>query len=264
MLYYILFEDNTDQIKDIWNITSSIDVFCKNGSYLILSLILLFGAYNHHEYNMLNRDFDEKQREIHIKIVHDILLHDNKCFGLHGIRFSQLVWGAYFINARIIQIGRLQYELDVWKSEKYNLIKSISLNEGQYYIKLHIPAGEKLDEMSVKESLQNCARFIKKYFFEIRDYKNIVYFCRSWILSKELKLFLDSDTNIMKFQKMFDIIGSLEAKEEFLEFVFNANFKRVKDDRLPEETYLQKKVKKYLLNNGVLHEGIGIVKKSIF
>lgn len=39
-----------------------------------------------------------------------------------------MLWGTYFINNRLIEVGRLQFE---------------SINDNQ--VKIHIPAGEKLD-----------------------------------------------------------------------------------------------------------------------
>lgn len=56
-----------------------------------------------------------------------------------------MLWGAYFINIRIIEVGRLQYEF----------CKVNPLNKKGYKkcIKIHIPSGEKLAEEQVKESI---------------------------------------------------------------------------------------------------------------
>ena len=63
------------------------------------------------------------------------------------IRISQMLWGTYFINNRLIEVGRLQFE---------------SINDNQ--VKIHIPAGEKLDIEKVTKSIEDSKLLLKKYY----------------------------------------------------------------------------------------------------
>ena len=136
-----------------------------------------------------------------------------------------MLWGTYFINVKIIEIGRLQYEF-------YN---------GN--IKIHIPKGDKLIYKSIITSLENSKDYITKYF-NIYKYN---YYCDSWLLSSSLKGILNEDSNILKFQSLFEIRDGKTCIDDILNFVFEVNDE--KDfTKLIEETSLQKKLSNICYN----------------
>ncbi len=97
-----------------------------------------------------------------------------------GIIISQMLCGTYFINARLIEYLRLQFEPTINNK-----------------IKMHIPAGKNLDINEVKKSIQNSRELLKKYY----NIENPKYICESWLLSKEISKMLDENSNIKKFQE---------------------------------------------------------------
>lgn len=97
-----------------------------------------------------------------------------------GIIISQMLWGTYFINARLIEYLRLQFEPTINNK-----------------IKMYIPAGKNLDINEVKKSIQNSRELLKKYY----NIENPKYICESWLLSKEISKMLDENSNIKKFQE---------------------------------------------------------------
>ena len=141
-VYNLLFVDKNNKIRKLWNIKSTSELFGEINNPFITNVLLLSG-YDTHRTNMKKYNLDNKQIDIHKKRVREALINDIKIKKYDGIRISQMLWGAYFINLRIIEIGRLQYEFI-----KFNPLKE---NEYKECIKIHIPAGERLIEQDVKQ-----------------------------------------------------------------------------------------------------------------
>ena len=99
---------------------------------------------------------------------------------------------------------------------------------------------------------------------EVLKYKegNYMYITESWLLSNELDDILDKGSNILKFKDKFDIIKQTENNKEFLNFVFQEKGEKINYNFLKEDTKLQKKLKKYLINNKKIHIGLGVLKNN--
>ena len=246
-VYKILFIDKANKIRDLWNFKKLSDLFGNINNPFITNVLLLSG-YKVHKNNIEKYHLDEEQIKIHKKRVKESLLNDIKIRKYDGIRISQMLWGAYFINLRIIEVGRLQYEF----------IRFNPLNEKEYKecIKIHIPSGEKLLEEQVKESIIKSKGKILKYF----NLENPDYYCSSWLLSPTINKVLDKNSNITKFYNMFNIIEEKDGLDDILNFVFNV---RECNDytELKESTSLQIKLKEMLLRNEKLTMGVGILKQ---
>lgn len=244
-IYSILYKDNENKVKDLWKIKNIEDLFGKNCDPYITNILLLSG-YKIHYANMKKHDFDEKQCKIHKIRVKETLTKDVYERKYDGIRISQMLWGAYFINIRLIEVGRLQYEIETKNPITY---------ENKECIKIHIPKGEKLSSEIVIQSLKESKYLIKKYF-KIENYE---YFCESWLLSKQIQELLEGNSNITKFYKMFNVIEGKECIDDILNFVYN--IRECNDySTLQEDTSLQKKIKKLLMDGKIIKIGIGILK----
>ena len=246
-VYTILFIDKTNKIRSLWSIKKLQDLF-GNIKHPFITNVLLLSGYKVHQNNIKKYHLDEEQIKIHKDRVKESLLNDIKIRKYDGIRISQMLWGAYFINLRIIEVGRLQYEF----------IKFNPLNEEEYKecIKIHIPSGERLLEKQVKESIIKSKKEIAKYF----DLENPEYYCSSWLLSPSINKTLDKNSNIKKFYNMFEIVDEKDGLEDVLNFVFN--IKEVNDyTALEENTSLQIKIKEMLLKNEKITIGLGILKQ---
>lgn len=251
LLYYILYIDNTGLYKDVWNWKMSTNLFKSAGNYMIPVIVLLSGCKLHKE-NMIKRNYDEEQINEQKKNIRECCLLDKKRFNIDGIRFSQMVWGSYFMNGRIIQIGRLQYEYS--NEIPYEIAKY----KNHDYIKIHIPRGKELNEDVVDESIGNSKNRIKNFYPEI-DVSKLLFFTESWLLSNELDDILDKESNIIKFKSKFKIIKQIENNSDFLNFVFNEREDSIDYNNLQEKTKLQKELKKFFIRNRRLHIGLGIL-----
>lgn len=255
IMHYILFKASLKDYNDIWSWQSTKDTFKNHGSFMIPVIALLCG-YEFHVKNMQERGYDDEQISIQKYNIRNVCLNDRKIHNIDGIRFSQMIWGSFFMKGYLIQVGRLQYEIgdNPLKIKKY-------IKENCCFVYIHIPKGDVLKEEDVNASLNNADKYIRKYFKESLDRK-IVYYTESWLLSPELKESLLNSSNIIKFQNKFDIVESEENIKDFLNFVFNDVLDDIKYDQLPENTSLQKALKKKILNKEKLHLGLGILKKE--
>jgi len=211
----------------------------------ITNILLLIG-YIYHKENMKKLKFTKKDIEIHKKRIKETLTNDIYFRNYDKIRISQLLWGIRLINCKIIEVGRLQYEIT-----DTNPITNLHDNN---IIKIHIPRGNKLDYNLVLESLKKSKYYIKKYL----NIETPKYYCNSWLLSKEVKSIVNKDSNIAKFYNLFTIKKEEDGKKDILNFVFG--LKECNNyNLLPENTSLQKKLKEKLLLNKPINIGYGIL-----
>ncbi len=233
----ILFVDKSNKIRDFWKLRRIEELFETEVNPFITNILLLSG-YKYHEGNMIRNNFDEEQININKIRVRETLLNDVVERKYDGIRISQMLWGAYFINCIIIEIGRLQYE-----------------HFSDEIIKIHIPKGEKLNIDAVKESIEYSYEYIIKYF----DITNFNYYCYSWLLSKQIHELVDRNSNIYKFYELFEVTEGEDCLEDVLKFVFGENC-IIDYAKLSESTSLQREIKKYLMSCGKIRIGKGRLK----
>lgn len=235
-VHKILYYSDFSAIKELWKVKDINKLFTNGINTFVTNLMIIVG-YKFHKDNMKKHDFDENQIRIHKQRVKECFENDLINRGYKAIRISQMLWATYFIRVKIIEVGRLQY----------------GLNGND--IKIHIPGGTKLNYNEVINSLNNSKIYINKYF-ELDNYK---YYCESWLLSPNLKDILDKDSNIMKFQTLFNIKEDKTGIDDILNFVFNVN--NITDyNKLEDKTTLQRNLKKYLLQGNDIKIGIGELK----
>ena len=254
ILYYILFIADNKNYYNIWSWKSTLNIFKNNGSYMIPVVALLCG-YKFHIKNMKYRNFDIEQIALQKYNIKLVCTNDKIKYSIDGIRFSQMMWGSYFMKGNLIQIGRLQYEICIKNLDKLDKY----FEKKHQYVYIHIPRDKDLTEEDVKESLCLADKYIKKYYSELKNEK-LAYYTKTWLLSPEVKEILSDDSNIIKFQDKFSIIEYEENINDFLNFVFDIVIDKVDYKSLPEKTTLQKELKRKLLNNETLHLGLGIIK----
>lgn len=236
-IYNILYNDTDNKIIELWNLHDITDLFGNDYIPFVTNILLLLGLEKHQE-NIKKYKFNVNQIYIHKERVKECLTKDIYERKYENIRISQMLWGAYFINCRLIEVGRLQYEYC------------------ENYIKIHIPAGSKLDYDEVIKSIKDSKQEIKKYY---KNY-NLPYYCNSWLLSKQIKGMLNDNSNIIKFQSLFEIEEGESCIKDVLNFVYKIN--ECNDYKsLPENNSLQKSIKEYLLQDNDIKLGKGKLKK---
>lgn len=178
---------------------------------------------------------------------YDITIWCKECYRKYGIYgLEEVFWLSKSIKMELFRLGRLQFEPIVLSDgdlEIYHLAKNKKI------LNVHIPAGDKLDHLACKESLKKARTFF-------RD-PQIIFICESWLLSPELNEILPKTSNIIQFQKMYQIMDVYYDYPQAEERVFG----EVKSDKIeyPEKTSLQSRLKKYLLNGNKVGIGRGII-----
>lgn len=233
-VYQKLYSSEDNCLDQLWDCTVE-DLFGEDYCLFLTNLLLLLG-FEHHEKKMKSFQLDEEQIEIHKKRVKECLQDDIYNRNYDSIRISQMLWGCYFIQIRLIEVGRLQFEVC------------------DNFIKIHIPAGEKLILDEVLESIEESKKLIEKYYKKA----NLEYHCNSWLLSKQVKELLNPTGNIYQFQSLFVIVDGERCTKDILNFVFHMNHCN-QFEQLPEITSLQRSLKDMLINDIPIYTGIGVL-----
>ena len=116
-------------------------------------------------------------------------------------------WIAKHLSMKIFRIGRLQYEFSRFLILPHAKLKDVfkcPYKLGEKCITLHIPQGEKLDTDKCLSSLQEANAFFEKHY---PDYKYRCYTVITWLVNPELQTVLGDDSNIVRFGKLFNILG---------------------------------------------------------
>ena len=160
-------------------------------------------------------------------------------YGCYG--FDRVFWTTRQVSCKLLRIGQLEYELT-------------SLNDVPI-ISLHIPTDVDLRPEvlvpSIREGLQEFYRLFP-------DRAGNPVYCHSWLLSPQLKEFLPEGSNILRFQELFTIEADTVPQKDVLLWVFKNPKLPVED--YPENTSLQKKLKRFFLEGGALLEGKGYLR----
>ncbi len=152
--------------------------------------------------------------------------------------FDRFWWTTRQAGCHLFRIGELEYEM-----------KPI---DDEIVISIHIPSDADFSPSAVDKSLASSKQFFSEYFPEL---SNAEYRCHSWLLDKQLREMLKDGSNIIGFQNRFQIFDKGEIDTEFIEWLYNT---RTTDyDDLPENTSLQRNMKKYILSGGVIRNAYG-------
>ena len=155
--------------------------------------------------------------------------------------FDRYWWTTRQAGCHLFRIGELEYEM-----------KHI---DGDIVIGIHIPSDADFSPSAIDESLVNAKLFFSKYYPEL---SNTEYRCHSWLLNRQLKEMLNENSNILSFQNRFDIFDDGEIGIDFIEWLYHT--KSTDYDTLPENTSLQRNMKKHLLSGGVIRNSYGSLK----
>lgn len=177
---------------------------------------------------------------------YDITIWCEECYkkyGFYGI--EEAMWVANSVNMKLFRLGRLQFEPSVVEEEIAG--DKVQLAKGIRVLNVHIPAGEKMDYEECMKSFKAA----EKFFGDTYE----AYMCDSWLLFPKLKEFLPAESNIIKFQNLFEVVKVHYDYPQGEERIFLD----VREDKenYPENSTLQRAAKRYLLEGNDLGIGVG-------
>ncbi|MEV1116115.1 acyltransferase domain-containing protein [Actinosynnema sp. NPDC049800] len=137
-------------------------------------------------------------------------------------------WLTLHARGSVYELGRLQHQ------------------RGDGAVDLHVPESGPLTPEAVDESLDEARAFFPRHF---PDEHFTAFACGSWLLDPQLREYLPEDSNIVRFQRRFDLEPyeepeGLDADVEVLRFAFRTLTTPL--DQLPRRTALQRAIVDHL------------------
>lgn len=191
----------------------------------------------------------------YIALAHDAVLHRSG-FSL-GAKWYEDEEGSFSANVEETEDAWIGYPYDekgFVKKEKVMLSKfewKKIAERSTPAIRLHIPGNEKLVDEDVAKTLKDTREFVNKYYPEFKD---CAFVCHSWLLDPQLVDMLGEDSNISKFCKRFNPITSKSGGNAVFGFVFLRPDDNYTIEELPENTRLERALKKHYLNSKAIYE----------
>lgn len=159
------------------------------------------------------------------------------------------------ISGHAVKDGIIQKEITSLHKEEWKLC----ISEEDKAIRIHIPSEGSFDRESIQAAYDD-ARLVMEKCYPDMEYK--AFFCSSWIMSEELKQILKPTSNIVGFQKDFVKVPFRSTGTLVFSFVFNMGGMIPEDlSILPENTSLERGIKKIYQDGGYVHEGAGFFLK---
>lgn len=187
-----------------------------------------------------------------------VFREDGQYDGTNGIKDEKNAWTSEYKEC-----NRFRYGSPI-SPESYAISRKIALNKeewqlvlkrGDPVLNIHIPGKGKLNYDAVKESFLKTVPFFNTYFPE---YKWEALICNSWLLDTQLRQFLKSSSNIVKFQDSFYLFPVYSSDSTGVyRFLFQTNV--CKPENLPVNSSLQKSVREYLIGGSKIKIGGGFI-----
>lgn len=161
--------------------------------------------------------------------------------GIPGIAKEHFQWIDDILTLKIIKLGRLQFELlspDI--IAKYSEI--LKPDPSTLYLNVHIRAREPFDPEHCEDSYCQAAAFYRAHG---HSFSRLIFYCDSWLLHPKLCTLLSAPSNILCFQKRYQLLSEDPGNRQMEERVFGL----VSDspDNYPQQTRLQKSLRSSLL-----------------
>jgi hypothetical protein len=164
------------------------------------------------------------------------LKRDRLLLGDGGLRTSG--WLTLHFRGALYQLGRLQFNRMTVRAAHV----SDALREGDDAIGVHIPESGPLTPAACEDALAQAASFFPRHFPETPARLAI---CTSWLLDPQLAEYLPADSNIIRFQRRFTVVGEgHDGDADVLRFVFYRIAPQIDD--LPQGTTLERAVVTHL------------------
>lgn len=127
------------------------------------------------------------------------------------------------------------------------------LKKGDAVLSVHIPNKGALTKSACEGSYIRAQEIFSVCYPE---FKWNAFHCHSWMLDPQLRSHLPETSNILGFQKRFLLYAGPTEGADVFNFVFKLKFTEYKD--MPEDTSLQRALKKHYLNGNYIYEYEGI------
>lgn len=207
--------------------------------------------------------FSNKQGEIKIMMDNVNVHQSGNILGTAGYKDKE---GSYIANITEEEDCYKGYCVDLdaclIQSKKTILQKTLwtpVFSNGDSAIEVHIPGGKGLREEECVQSFDMAREIYSRYFPE---YNFKAFITITWLMSPELRHLLKPDSNILLFQKQFNVFPSEDSSgTAVFKYVYNKSVDSLENidlNLLPENTSLMKKIKEHYKNGGHVNQFAGV------
>jgi hypothetical protein len=175
-----------------------------------------------------------------------------RIFGITGLDVPQ--WLTLHFSGKIYRLGRLQFERrqisptwPIYSDDSVDHASSLMPKPGDPALFIHIPeSGGPFSPAACSASFERARTFFARYFPE-EPYRFAM--CSSWLLDPQLADYLPPTSNIIGFQRRFQLIpGGTNDDQSVIRFVFRRASPSL--DELPQRTTLERAVVAHLRAGG--------------
>lgn len=161
-------------------------------------------------------------------------------------------WLSHHLSHHLHRLGRLQFQ----RSRAPVRLGPVAADEA--LLDVHIPEGSPLDPTGCDVSFERARRFFARHF---PDETPRLFACTSWLLDPVLAEFLPVGSNIVRFQRRFEIQALRPAPSSVFEFLFDRpdldRTERPDLSTLPCDTRLRAAIVEHYASGGVIRMGVG-------
>jgi GNAT domain-containint protein/N-acyltransferase family protein len=174
------------------------------------------------------------------------LVRDRLLLGDGGLRTSS--WLTLHFRGSIYELGRLQFNrMNIRAAERPWLGSAPTwvadaFRQGKPAVGIHIPESGPLTPEACDDAFARAQPFFARHFPETSTRLG---YCNSWLLDPQLAEYLAPESNIMRFQSRFNIVGGgHDGDADVLRFVFHRIAPNLDD--LPQRTTLERAIVAHL------------------
>ena len=157
-----------------------------------------------------------------------------------------------FIGYRADEKGNCTAEPSEYPKSEWQLL----LKKGDPILSVHIPNKGALTKEACEESYARAREVFEDCYPEF-PYK--AFHCHSWMLDAKLREFLHESSNVLAFQNKYTLYAGETEGIDVFNFVFKMQYtKEVDYNSIPEDTSLQRALKKLYLDGKYIYEYEGV------
>jgi hypothetical protein len=137
-------------------------------------------------------------------------------------------WLSLCLRGEAFDLGRLQYtyfplgesdDMPAWYPWDVAETMGDGFRRGDECLGIHIPESGPMTPEACDESLRQAGAFFPRYF-PVPGQARRLATCWSWLLDDQLADWLPEDSNIMRFQRRFELVPGWQRSDNALTFVF--------------------------------------------
>jgi len=202
------------------------------GGYILLTIYLITALRTREMY--AEKGIEDSIFIETIKSLTRFSLEHKVTFDEYG--FDRAWWMYRHLSLNLFRLGVLEFEM---KHE-------------DDILSVHIPS----DAIMTREALDASYAWAKRFFAEyFSHFSNKSIECNTWLLSPSLKNLLPTGSKILNFAADYEILSSEPDAQSFMMWVYKKEYPDI--DSLPEDTSLQRAIKRHLHMGGKIGDARG-------